>query len=148
MKKRFTEEQTLDLLKQAEAGVPVKELCRRHGFSDASFYTWRAKFGGMTVADAKRLKDLELENSRLKKLLAEAHLDIESLVAKSGRPGKRVSPTARREAVQEMQARTGISERRACQLIGLSRSVLRYQPRASVQNTELQAQLVELAQER
>ena len=68
-----------DFLKQAEAGVPVKELCRRHGFSDASFYTWRAKFGGMTVADAKRLKDLELENSRLKKLLAEAHLDIESL---------------------------------------------------------------------
>ncbi|ETV06245.1 transposase, partial [Pseudomonas aeruginosa] len=72
MKKRFTEEQILDFLKQAEAGVPVKELCRRHGFSDASFYTWRAKFGGMTVADAKRLKDLELENSRLKKLLAEA----------------------------------------------------------------------------
>ncbi len=63
MKKRFTEEQILDFLKQAEAGVPVKELCRRHGFSDASFYTWRAKFGGMTVADAKRLKDLELENS-------------------------------------------------------------------------------------
>ncbi|HHW2226911.1 TPA: tripartite tricarboxylate transporter permease [Pseudomonas aeruginosa] len=146
MKKRFTEEQILDFLKQAEAGVPVKELCRRHGFSDASFYTWRAKFGGMTVADAKRLKDLELENSRLKKLLAEAHLDIESL--KVVAPGKRVSPTARREAVQEMQARTGISERRACQLIGLSRSVLRYQPRASVQNTELQAQLVELAQER
>ncbi|HFH2893919.1 TPA: integrase core domain-containing protein [Pseudomonas aeruginosa] len=146
MKKRFTEEQILDFLKQAEAGVPVKELCRRHGFSDASFYTWRAKFGGMTVADAKRLKDLELENNRLKKLLAEAHL--EHRVAESGRPGKRVSPTARREAVQEMQARTGISERRACQLIGLSRSVLRYQPRASVQNTELQAQLVELAQER
>ncbi|MGU0610903.1 IS3 family transposase [Pseudomonas aeruginosa] len=146
MKKRFTEEQILDFLKQAEAGVPVKELCRRHGFSDASFYTWRAKFGGMTVADAKRLKDLELENSRLKKLLAEAHLDIESL--KVVAPGKRVSPTARREAVQEMQARTGISERRACQLIGLSRSVLCYQPRASVQNTELQAQLVELAQER
>ncbi|MEZ1787420.1 IS3 family transposase, partial [Pseudomonas aeruginosa] len=61
---------------------------------------------------------------------------------------KRVSPTARREAVQEMQARTGISERRSCQLIGLSRSVLRYQPRTSVQNIELQAQLVELAQER
>ncbi len=72
-------EKAFYLLKQAEAGVPVKELCRRHGFSDASFYTWRAKFGGMTVADAKRLKDLELENSRLKKLLAEAHLDIESL---------------------------------------------------------------------
>lgn len=53
MKKRFTEEQILDFLKQAEAGVPVKELCRRYGFSDASFYTWRSKFGGMTVPDAK-----------------------------------------------------------------------------------------------
>lgn len=79
MKKRFTEEQILDFLKQDEGGVPVRELCRRHSFSDASFYTWRAKFGGMTVPDAKRLKDLELENSRLKKLLAEAHLDIEVL---------------------------------------------------------------------
>ncbi|GGM32322.1 hypothetical protein GCM10009425_48540 [Pseudomonas asuensis] len=79
MKKRFTEEHILDFLKQAEAGMSVKELCRRHGVSDASFYTWRAKFGGMTVPNAKRLKDLELENSRLKKLLAEAHLDIESL---------------------------------------------------------------------
>lgn len=79
MKKRFTEEQILDFLKQAEAGVPVKDLCRRHGFSDASFYTWRAKFGGMTVPDARRLKELEQENGRLKKLLAEAHLDIEAL---------------------------------------------------------------------
>lgn len=79
MKKRFTEEQILDFLKQAEAGVSVAELCRRHGFSDASFYTWRAKFGGMTVPDARRLKDLEFENARLKKLLAEAHLDIEAL---------------------------------------------------------------------
>lgn len=56
MKTRFTEEQIFDFLKQAEAGMPVKELCRRHGFSDASFYTWRANFGGMTVPDATRLK--------------------------------------------------------------------------------------------
>ncbi len=63
MKKRFTEEQILDFLKQAEAGVPVKELCRRHGFSDASFYTWRAKFGGMTVADAKRLSKSRFSTS-------------------------------------------------------------------------------------
>ncbi len=76
MKKRFTEEQILDFLKQPEASVPVKKLCRRHGFSDASFYTWCAKFGDMTVPGAKRLKDLELGNSRLKKLLAEAHLAI------------------------------------------------------------------------
>lgn len=93
MKKRFTEEQILDFLKQAEAGVPVKELCRRHGFSDASFYIWRAKFSGMTVPDAKRLKDLELENSRLKKLLAEAHLDIEALKVVARGKGKPDSST-------------------------------------------------------
>ncbi len=79
MKKRFTETQIIGFLKEAEAGVPVKELCRKHGFSDASFYTWRAKFGGMDVSEAKRLKALEQENSRLKKLLAETMLDKEAL---------------------------------------------------------------------
>lgn len=61
--------------------MPVKELCRKHGFSDASFYTWRSKFGGMDVPDAKRLKALEQENARLKKLLAESMLDKEALEA-------------------------------------------------------------------
>ena len=81
MKKRFTEEQIIGFLKEAEAGVSVKELCRKHGFSDASFYTWRSKFGGMEVSDAKRLKAMEQENARLKKLLAEAMLDKEALEA-------------------------------------------------------------------
>lgn len=85
MKKRFTEEQIIGFLKQAEAGVPVKELCRQHGFSDGSFYTWRAKFGGMNVPDAKRLRELEAENSRLKKLLAESLLDTEALKVALGR---------------------------------------------------------------
>ena len=79
MKKRFSEEQIIGFLKQADAGMPVKELCRQHGFSDASFYLWRQKFGGMEVPDAKRLKALEGENARLKKLLAEAMLDNEAL---------------------------------------------------------------------
>lgn len=79
MKKRCTEEQIIGFLKQAEAGVVVKELCRQHGFSDASFYNWRAKFGGMEVSDAKRLKELETENARMKRLLAEAILDAEAL---------------------------------------------------------------------
>ena len=74
MKKRFTEEQIIGFLKQVEGGVAVKDLCRKHGFSDAAFYTWRRKFGGMTVPGAKRLKALEQENTRLKKLLAEALL--------------------------------------------------------------------------
>jgi putative transposase len=65
VKKRFSEEQIIGFLKEAEAGVPVKELARKHGFSDASFYLWRSKFGGMDVPDAKRLKSLETENARL-----------------------------------------------------------------------------------
>ena len=77
MKKRYSEEQIIGFLKEAEAGVPVKELCRRHGFSEASYYLWRSKFGGMDVSDAKRLKALEAENTRLKKLLAEALLENE-----------------------------------------------------------------------
>ena len=63
----------------SRAGVPVKKLCRKHGFSGASFYTWRAKFGGMEVSEAKRLKDLESENAKLKKLLTEAILDKAAL---------------------------------------------------------------------
>lgn len=77
VKKRFTEEQIIGFLKEAERGVPVKELCRKHGFSNASFYLWRSKYGGMEVSDAKRLKALEIENARLKKLLAESMLENE-----------------------------------------------------------------------
>jgi putative transposase len=78
-KSRYTEEQIIGFLNQAEAGVPIKDLCRKGGFSEATFYNWRAKFGGMDVSDARRLKDLESENAKLKKLLAEAHLDIHAL---------------------------------------------------------------------
>ena len=76
-KSRYSEEQIIGFLKQADAGMPIKGLCRQGGFSDATFYKWRAKFGGMDVSDAKRLK--ELENAKLKKLLAEAHLDMHAL---------------------------------------------------------------------
>ncbi len=77
MKKRFTEEQIIGFLREADAGLPVKELCRRHGFSEASYYLWKSKFGGMSVSEAKRLRELETENARLKKLLAEAMLENE-----------------------------------------------------------------------
>jgi len=78
-KSKYTEEQIIGFLRQVEAGMPVKELCRKHGFSDASFYKWRARFGGMDVSEARRLKELESENGKLKRLLAEAHLDIHAL---------------------------------------------------------------------
>ncbi len=78
-KSRFTEEQIIGFLRQAEAGLPVKEICRQGGFSDATFYKWRSKYGGMQATDAKRLRELEAENAKLKRLLAEAHLDIHAL---------------------------------------------------------------------
>ena len=77
MKKRFSEEQIIGFLREAEAGFLVAELCRKHAFSEASYYLWCSKFGGMSVSDAKRLKELELENSRLKRLLAESMLENE-----------------------------------------------------------------------
>ena len=77
MKKRFSEEQIIGFLREADKGVPVKELCRKHGFSDASYSLWRSKYGGMDVSDAKRLKALGAENARLKKLLAESMLENE-----------------------------------------------------------------------
>ena len=78
---RFTEEQIIGILKEHEAGISVADLCRTHGVSDATVYKWKAKFGGMDVSEAKRLKGLEDENARLKRLLADAML--EALLHKS-----------------------------------------------------------------
>jgi len=74
-KTRFTEEQIIGVLKEAEAGMKVKELCRKHGISDATFYIWRSKYGGMDVSGARKLRQLETENARLKHLLADTMLD-------------------------------------------------------------------------
>jgi putative transposase len=71
VKKRLSEEQIIGFLREAEAGMPIKDLCRQHGFSEASYYLWRSKFGGMSLPDVERLKNLETENARLKKLPAE-----------------------------------------------------------------------------
>lgn len=74
-KSRFSEEQVIAILREQEAGRPTADLCRKHGISAGTFYKWKAKYGGMDVSDAKRLKALEDENAKLKKLLAEAMLD-------------------------------------------------------------------------
>ncbi len=74
-KSRFAEEQIIAILAEQERGMTTAEVCRRHGVSSATFYKWKAKFGGMGVSDARRLKTLEQENARLKRLLAEAELD-------------------------------------------------------------------------
>ena len=76
---RFTEEQIIGILREQEAGVATAEVCRRHGVSSATFYKWKAKFGGLNVSEARRLKALEDENARLKRLLAESLLDQAAL---------------------------------------------------------------------
>lgn len=78
-KSRFTDSQIIGVLKQAEAGSPVPELCRTHGISSATFYKWRAKYGGMQVSDMQRLRELEQENGRLKRMYANLSLDHELL---------------------------------------------------------------------
>lgn len=78
-KSRFTEEQIIGILKEHQAGVPAAEVCRKHGISDATFYKWRSRFGGMEVSDARKLKGLEDENRKLKKLLAESMVDNATL---------------------------------------------------------------------
>src|SRR5215203_4952270 len=86
-RKRHTEEQIIAILKEHEAGVKTADLCRKHGISEASFYNWKSKYGGLEVSDAKRLKGLESENARLKKLLADAMLDnaaLKDLLTKNG----------------------------------------------------------------
>ena len=106
---KLSEEQIIGILREQEAGSPTAEVCRRHGISSATFYVWKAKFGGMEVSDAKRLKGLEDENAKLKRLLADAMLDnagLKDLLAKNGdarrlarscrssRPNLRDKPTA------------------------------------------------------
>ncbi|MFV0278028.1 MAG: IS3 family transposase [Parahaliea sp.] len=122
--------------------MPVKELCRRHGFSEASYYLWRSKFGGMSVPDAKRLKALEAENRRLKKLLAEQV--FENGLIKDALPKKVVSAPARRALVRDRIGRD-LSERRALAVVRMSASAYRYAPRPD-RNVDLRARILVLAQ--
>lgn len=84
-KSRFSEEQIIGVLQQVESGVKVQEVCRQHGISRHTFYTWRSKFGGLSVSDAKRLRQLEEENRRLKHLVADLTLDKQALTAALGK---------------------------------------------------------------
>ena len=113
MKRRLSEEQIIGFLREAEKAIPVKDLCRKHGFSDASFYRWRGKYGGMDVSDAKRLKALEAENARLKRR------DARERSHQRGLAKKMVAAPARRELVQWMGTR-GLSERRCLAVVGMS----------------------------
>ncbi|WP_323772210.1 IS3 family transposase [Antarctobacter sp.] len=142
---RFTDEQIIGILAEHEAGAKCADLCRKHGMSEGTFYNWKAKFGGMTVPEAKRLKALEDENAKLKKLLAEQMLDLaamKELVFK-----KVVAPAVKREAVAHLRSLLGLSERRACRIAGADRKMVRYQAQRAP-DTELRGRLRELANDR
>ncbi|WP_373458637.1 IS3 family transposase [Sphingomonas faeni] len=144
-RKQFSEEQIIGILKEAEAGAVVTDLCRRHGMSSATYYAWKAKFGGLEVSDAKRLRALEEENGRLKRLLADTMLDnagLKDLLFK-----KMVTPAAKREAVAHLQTALGMSERRACAVVGADRKSMRYRSCQS-DDGDLRSRLRELAQQR
>ncbi|WP_152931529.1 IS3 family transposase [Pantoea agglomerans] len=146
MKKRFSDEQLISILREAEAGVSARELCRKHAISDATFYTWRKKFGGMEVPEVKRLKSLEEDNARLRKLLAKAMLDKEALKVALGR--KFLTTDQKREAVEVMCDATGLSQRRACRLAGLTLSTCRYSALRPDADAQLSLRITELAPER
>jgi len=154
---RYTEEQIIGILHEHDTGAKCADLCHKHGMSEGTFYAWKSKFGGMTVSDAKRLKALEDENAKLKKLLAEQMLDGESISAIGPRTmverderaaGKKmVGPAAKREAVAHLRARLGLSERRACRIVGADRKMVRYRSRRP-DDAELRGRLRDLANER
>ncbi|WP_156356209.1 IS3 family transposase [Sphingomonas sp. Leaf22] len=144
-RKQFSEEQIIGILKEAEAGAVVTELCRKHGMSSATYYAWKAKFGGLEVSDAKRLRSLEEENARLKRLLADTMLDnagLKDLLFK-----KMVAPAAKRQAVVHLQTTLGMSERRACAVVGADRTSMRYRS-CRADDGDLRSRLCELAQQR
>src|SRR4051812_8055318 len=142
---RFSEEQIIGILKEHEAGVAVADLCRKHGVSDASIYKWKARFGGLDVSEAKRLRALEDENTRLKRLLADSMLEN---AAPEGPFGKEVvTPARKRKAVVHLRDAFGMSERRACKAIGCCRMTMRYET-TRADDVSLRQRLRAIAQER
>ncbi|WP_407653952.1 IS3 family transposase [Brevundimonas bullata] len=142
---RFTEEQIIGILRENEAGAKAGELARKHGVSEGTIYAWKAKFGGMSVSDAQRLRALEDENGKLKRLLADAMLDkaaLNDLLSK-----KLVGPAAMRQAVAHVKATFGVSERRACSIIKADRKSVRYRS-CRQPDTALRERLRALAVER
>src|ERR1019366_8458533 len=119
---RFTEEQIIAILREQETGVPVADLCRKHGLSSPTFYKWKARYGGLHVSEARRLKALEDENGKLKRMLADAMLDN---VALKDLLGKNGDAAAHREAVAHLQSTYEMSQRRACRVIGTDRASVR-----------------------
>ncbi|AXS11755.1 IS3 family transposase [Klebsiella quasipneumoniae] len=125
-KARFTEHQIIAVLKSVEAGRTVKDVCREAGISEASYYNWKAKFGGTEASDIKKMKDLEDENRRLKQMFADLSLECRAL--KDVIEKKPLKPAIKRELVSYLTAQFAMSLRQACRILSLSRTIFRYQP--------------------
>jgi putative transposase len=121
---RFTDQQIRYAVQEVEAGISVAEVCRKYGISEATFYRWRQRFGSLTRSELSRLKELERENARLKKLVAELTLDKQILQDLLARKGLRLA--RQREHVYRLVGSHGISERKACRALGWPRSTHRY----------------------
>ena len=124
---RFTDEQIIGILREQEAGAATADVCRKHGISSATFYKWKAKYGGLEVSDAKRLKTLEDENCQAEE--AAGRGDARQRHAQGRCIKKMVTPAARREAVAHLRTTFGVSERRACEVLGADRTSVRYRGR-------------------
>ncbi len=124
---RFTEQQIVSALKLAESGTAVVNVCRKYGISDATFYTWRKKYGGLGVSELRRLRELDAENKKLKQLVADLTLDkhmLQEVIQK-----KTIKPADRRALVAFLMAAFRISERHGCRLLRCPRSTQRYRAR-------------------
>ena len=118
-KTRFIETQIVSILKQQEAGIPTKEICREHGISEATFYNWKSKYDGTEASDIKRFKDLEEENARLKRM--HANLSLDSQILKDLFT-KKLGPATKRQMTQELVEEQGISVSGACRIVSFPRS--------------------------
>ncbi|MCL8268730.1 IS3 family transposase [Leptospira weilii] len=141
MKKRFSEDQIHKILKESESGASTSDVCRKYGISGNTFYRWRSKYGGLELSDLKRMKTLEEENSKLKKLYAELALENEAI--KDVTRKKVVSREQKREAV--MLIKTKLGERKSCRLLQISRTVFRYRCGLQDKNKELKDRIRSLA---
>ncbi|MFT3988708.1 IS3 family transposase [Aestuariivirga sp.] len=144
-KSRFTEERIISILKEHRAGLSAADLCRKHGISDATFYKWRSQYGGMEVSQARKLKALEEENAKLKKLLAESMMDASTLREMLFK--KLLTPSSRRNAVDWAMKEKAYSQRHACALVGIDPKVYRYQSQRP-DDAGLRRRLKELASQR
>lgn len=145
-KSHFSEEQIIGILRLAEAGQTVAEVCRQHGISEGTYYRWKGQYGGLEVSQLRRLRQLEEENRRLKQIVADCPARYHG--AERHRRKKLVTPTARRAAVGHLQQRYEMSQRRACRVIGAHRRTMRYQRRARDGELQVRERLRTLAAER